>query len=227
MNNSPILLVGGFLAAGLVGGLAATILAPTPQTAQTSESLLPTAAATATAADLDALNAEVQRLTDRLDMIESGGALSLRTPEGDLPQAVTTDQLEEAVAAVIAKNVDSSSMTSLVAGTLENIRAQEEAERDIQREQRRVDRLQDRVDRLTEQLGLYPDQASAMLDVLDQQDTKRDELRDEIRSGGLGMTDMRDGFQAIQEETNTAVQGILTPEQFATYTLTVTAEPED
>jgi len=220
MNTPPLLLAGGFLAAGLVGGLAASLFAPTPETAQAADSdVLPAAAAPASAAEVAALRTEVERLADRLAMMGgTDGTLALRTPEGDLPRAAfTEEQLEEAVAAVLTKGGDTAAMSSLVANSLESIRAQEEVERQIERDQRDQQRMQARIDNLTERLGLYPDQATAVLDLYTEMDVKRDELRDQMRNGAGDFASLRDTMRGLQDETDAAMQGILTPEQYTTY----------
>ena len=220
MNTPPLLIVGGFLAAGLVGGATATLLAPgqpAPDPAGDSLSLTPDA--TPETRQLADLVETVAALTDRLAMLEARPTGSSRVPAGDLPDAaLDAEALEAAVASALDSSSEGAAMRLMVSQALEDIRAQEEVERDIERDQRDQQRLQAQVDRLTEQLGLYPDQVTAVLDLYAAQDAKRDELRDSLRDGGGGITDVRQAFRDLNDETKAGMEGILTPEQFTTYT---------
>jgi len=204
------------LGAGLVGGLTAHFLAPTPAEAKSgaSEALSPAL----DDVDLGPLNVQLAALTRRLDMLEAGDSLGTRRPAGDAALFLPPEQLQEAVAAAIEGKVGSAgSMQSMVASTLDQIRMQEEAQKQIERDQQRQDALQRRIDRLTEDLGLYPDQASKMLTILSNEDTQRNDMREAMRTGGADFANLRDDMNTLRDTTKNAVAEVLTAEQLEKY----------
>jgi chromosome segregation ATPase len=220
MNTPPLLLVGGFLAAGVVGGLTVHLTTPGPH-AEAADSVddvvLPSSAGPTS--DVAGLSQRLDSLLARIELLETAGSLSVRTPTGDLTETLLTEkQLQEAVAAVMAKGPDQGAVRSMITSTLDDIQAQEELEREMEREQRRLDQLQARVDRLTEQLALYPDQAAAVYDIWADRDAKRDTIREDMRNGTADFTNMRETFRSLDEEMNTALQGVFTAEQYTKYT---------
>lgn len=218
MNNSPLLLVGGFLAAGLVGGLAATVFAPSgsqPNQDDSSEVILPGQDADGS---LSELTDQVRVLAQRIEMLENTDSLGTRRPTGEMAMsAFTEEQLQEAVAAVITGSPDQGTMRTMIANTLEDLRTQEEIQKDMEREQRRLDQLQSRVDRVAEKLGLYPDQSTALYDIYADSDEKRNTLRDDMRNGTADFTTIRESMRAIGDEADVALQGLLSPEQYTQY----------
>lgn len=216
MSNLSLPLVLGLLGAGVVGGLTTHFLAPTPAEAKSTESEAISPALGNT--DIGPLSQQLAAITKRLELLEAGDALSSRRPASESPLMLPPEQLEEAVAAAIAGKVGgTSSMQSMVASTLDQIRAQEEAQKEIERDQQRQDALQRRVDRLTEDLGLYPDQATKMLDILSTESAKRDELRNAMRDGAGDFTTVRDDMSALRDSTKLAVSEVLSAEQLEKY----------
>lgn len=222
MTSSPLPLALGFIGAGLVGGLAAHFMAPTsPAQASETSALVPGAPAESSAEstiELEALQEQLATLTRRLDMLEASGSLQGRMPVGSSELPIANEELEEAVAAVLKKQSSSGSgVQELVANTLTQIRDQEALDAEIQREQRRADAMQRRIDKLTEDLGLYPDQASKMFDVLTNEETKRNELRDAMRNGTADFSTMRDDMRSLRDESQAAIAEFLSPEQLEKY----------
>jgi septal ring factor EnvC (AmiA/AmiB activator) len=118
----------------------------------------------------------------------------------------------------MAKGPDQGAVRSMITSTLDDIQAQEELEREMEREQRRLDQLQARVDRLAEQLALYPDQAASVYDIYADRDAQRDAIREDMRNGTADFTNIRESFRSLDEETDTALQGVFTAEQYTKYT---------
>ena len=153
-------------------------------------------------------------LSQRVGSIELTPAPVLRELATEPGASIPAEQLEQAVAALLTKQAGGNvGVQDMVAETLGQIRAQEEVDRDIARDQRRVDQLQNRIDDLTEKLALYPDQASKMLGIFTDENVKRDELRDAMRNGTADM----ESWRTLRDETNAAIGEVLTPEQLEQY----------
>lgn len=214
MTNSPLPLVAGLLGAGILGGLTATFFAPAPVEVPTSTGAIAPAAAQVTPEQLSQVLESIDHLSKRIGTLELMPASTRREVASEPGLTLPIEELEQAIAAVLTKQAGGTSgVQNIVAESLGQIRAQEEVDRDIARDQRRVDQLQKRVDDLTEKLALYPDQASKMLGIFTDENAKRDELRDAMRNGTGDM----DSWRTLRDDTKTAIGEVLTPEQLDQY----------
>lgn len=209
--TTPLPLILGLLGAGAVGAITATLVQPAP--APTGEHAAVGRSMTQSA-DLDALTAELAQLNRRLEVLETAPPTSVRQAAVEAPLVIDDQQLEQAVAAALSEQPGGKAgVETLVADTLDFIRAKEEAEAELAREQRRLDGIQRNVDRLAERLELYGDQPEQLFTVLNDESLRRDELRDLMREGQATFDDMR----TLRDETQTQLGQILTADQLAKY----------
>ena len=210
--NQSLPLVLGLLGAGAVGAVTATLL----QSGPTSKAD-PTAPIERTVENnktITTLAEEIKRLGRRLDMLESAPPASARQAVGEMPISISEEALEGSVAAAMARQPGGTAgVQTLVADTLEQIRAQEELDREAEREQRRLDGIQRRVDRLVEDLELYADQPTQVFEILNTESVKRDELRDAMRDGSATFEDMT----ALRDEIQTSLGQVLNSTQLEKY----------
>jgi len=218
MSSSSLPIALGLVGAGLVGGLVAHFMSPTPAAqARETEALSP-GSPMASSAELDTVLTQLEGLTRRLEMVEASNSLAGRTPVGGTDIPIEDAALEQAVAAVLQKQAGSGSgVQNLVANTLDQIRDQEAIDKQIQRDQQRQDALQRRVDKLTEDLGLYPDQASKMLDVLANEETQRNDLRNAMREGTADFSTIRDDMRGLSDASQASIAEFLSADQLEKY----------
>lgn len=179
-------------------------------------------------ARLDNISSQNESLEQRLLHLENEAKMVAPTATRELADAPSTLNWEDQLAALQAKLDQLSSPSAslppgqfedLVAAANKNIDARKRAERDEERKIREDQAMEDRLSKLTSTLGLDGGQVSRMRETLNAQNTKRSELFAEMREGGFtgGRTAMRESMTAITTETNTALQGFLTPSQFTDY----------
>ena len=80
--------------------------------------------------------------------------------------------------------------------------------------------MEDRLAKLQTDLGLDQTQVDSMRGIFQNQTVKVDEMRQsmrEARDSGLDMGSMREMWTGLRDDTNTAVQGILSPSQYEQY----------
>jgi hypothetical protein len=170
-------------------------------------------------AELQALRAEQASLGLRVTEIESRpAALAVREPVGG-PSSEEVAQAMEMVAAI--QHPDSTASPGLETFVLDVLGEKEERER-AEREERRLaaltDVLHERVQELSGELGLSSYQEQELFGVLSAEATRRDAFFEELReSGSWDRRTMRDTMGKLREETLTALQTVLTPEQLERY----------
>lgn len=103
-----------------------------------------------------------------------------------------------------------------VSQALEDIRAQEEQERQEQRDAAAAQRLEDRIGKLASELGLDNTQVGAMRDILVKENDTRTEMFNKVRDGG-DFGNMRDEMRKLRDDTNDALSRVLTPIQMEQY----------
>lgn len=123
----------------------------------------------------------------------------------------------ERLASMLGDGASSPEFVATVGRALEEIRAQEEADREAERQALQRQRVEDRVARLQESLGLSNVQTRDLRTVLLDQEDKRDALFSSIRDGQGDPMSMRDSMRDLRDQTNTALQGILTADQYDSY----------
>lgn len=173
---------------------------------------------------LDDLRMENAALRERMASLEArlSEAMSSRTPLATSADALRAPpSVADDSAAGLQPLAVTPAFVASVGQALDTIRAQEDAEREQKRKELQAQRIEDRVAKLQQELGLNSRQASDLRTALITADDKREALFASMRDmppGGPGDgRDMREGFRAIREETHTALQATLTPEQFEAY----------
>lgn len=171
---------------------------------------------------LEQVLARLDELGERLSVLESRPATSSisRAPVEALSadEEALQEDLRELVGAL--KTEDGSLPTDFhatVTRALSDIREAEERERDEARQARDLERMEERISELTTDLGLGTGQANQLRTVLIDTETRRDQMRDQMRESGMGWNDARGMFEGLRNETNTRLQEIFTPDQYMQY----------
>ncbi|MDE0895049.1 MAG: hypothetical protein OSB10_00520 [Planctomycetota bacterium] len=222
MNTSPLLIGASLLATGLIGGATAHLFMPAPviQNSAAGVGISPSGP-TNIAEQLNSLAQATESLQKRLSMLESSASGSDRIAiAGDgLAAPMPADpEILAAVEAYMAKaSAKPGSVRDIVASTLTDIRTQEDVQREQEREDAKLNALQARINRLTEDLGLYPDQATKMFTALNNEQVRRDELKEEMRNGTGDKESARDSMRDLKDETTFELEQFLTAEQIESY----------
>jgi hypothetical protein len=216
----PIAVLAGAVAGGGTALLAGTVLRPAPEPAQVvspDDDLLADLAAS-----LKRVEEENQELADRVSGLE--GQLALVRPERQPAAAAPAsdavavdDELKDLAAAL--RDPDSvpppASFQESVNRALQNIRADEEHERDERRRQAYEERLDERLSELALDLGLTKNQSDGLRSLYLEQNERRMQLMDEARDGNWST--MRDSFREMREQMDQRLAQILTPDQLQRY----------
>ena len=225
----PVVLVAAVVAGG-AGAFATRALTPAPQTETPS-------GPAALAPDSD-LNENVARLLDqqaeimsRLDKLEVDNAMasagSVRVPAADGKSEVDLAALIDARLAELSGSASTGALvTPEFRNMVDTVMEMREEEERLAAEQRRAERetqqLENRLTRMQTDLGLDANQVDGMRRVLTDANERRDQLGQEMRAAreaGVQMDreEMRATWSAYTEETNLAVQNVLTPTQYEQY----------
>ena len=173
------------------------------------------------AQELSALRRQNEELAMRLAAIESRNASSGR-------EAVSTASSEEfaelqqemADLAAALKDPQSAQAAGLrltVRTAMDQIREEQSEERQQSREEREITRIDERLTELQSKLGLDQVQMQSMRGVLLSESTKRSEMWQGMRDGGMDRTKMRTAMTDLRDETQDALGNILTPLQLEDY----------
>ncbi|MEM8709871.1 MAG: hypothetical protein AAGG01_02880 [Planctomycetota bacterium] len=224
-NPLPLVLLASAIAGG-VGAVATTVLTPqndasaaTQQIVGHDEDVL---------AQLERMEQSYNVLLDRIETLEAGSELvpvgapptrvSAVAPESELKEAVKAEilaELSEGPAAVATP-----SLQRAVETVLERREEQQKLEREQKRAAEQEKRLEDRLAKLQTDLGLDQNQVDSMRTIYQDQDVKRDELRDEMRAmrdAGGSREEARAMWIDLRDATNEAIQGVLSPTQYEQY----------
>ncbi len=109
-----------------------------------------------------------------------------------------------------------SNFTARVGEAMEEVRELERQEEAARREERFEDRMERRLAELQESLGLSTGQVLSLGNVLRDDRTARTELFTEIRESG-DWGSIREASQALREDRDAALAGVLTPSQLEQY----------
>ncbi len=208
---------GAFVAQGLVSSDA-------PRSVDHSSGLVPEGSE-----DTDALINQVASLQQKNEDLTMRLSSLEHRLNGSLREEIPTESSEKIAelqnqVVQLAKALDnptspeSVSLRNAVSFALEDIRAAEEAERDAEREAREIRRMDERMEKYAKDLGLDQIQVKEMRLVLDGESIKREEMFNTMRDGTMDRGEMRTVMNDLREETRTALQGILTPAQYESYT---------
>ena len=111
-----------------------------------------------------------------------------------------------------------SELQSLILAVVEG---EEERERLAEEERRRtaaLERVDERVYELQEVLGLTQDQSADMRRILGHEQIQRQDLFAAMREDGVfDRESMRDSWREIRDESRTAIEGVLAPDQYERY----------
>ncbi len=213
------LLAGG--GAGLAGGLATQALSPAPRPAEPS-SPSRSAAVAPQVDELAALRGQIEGLRQANERLE-GRLAALQLGQGGARTSASASETEE-LAALRNEMADllfalrtpdappPDSLRSAVRRTLEDVRGEEERQRQLEREQERVQRLDQRIDRLASELELAPYQLADFRKAMVESEARREAAMALMRDGGdWGVA--RDAMRELREQTQATFSGILTPDQ--------------
>ncbi len=221
-NSTPLILLGSVLAGG-VSAIGATVLlapAPGPEAAQAASSGPEILAA------IDDLGASISNLSQRVEELESTESLAPIAGTGRVAASLDRSEIENVVNDILGSiegapaSIASPTLESAVANVIEMREERENQERQQRRADAETKRMEDRLAKLQTDLGLDQTQVDSMRGVLQNQTAKVDEMRQtmrEARDSGLDMGSMREMWTGLRDETNTAVQGILSPSQYEQY----------
>ena len=222
MSNTIIATV---LIAGAVGAgsaVAVNALSPAPETT-TTQAIAPGSGSSDLVEQVAALQKQNEELTNRILELE----MTASTPRAETREAVAVgpdpelEKLKADLASIMAsiqKGPDNvtPAFTASVSAALEDIREKEDAEREAKRAERRAERIDDRIASISEKLGLTPAQGNDLREHYNVFEEKRNALMAEARESG-DWGNMRETFRGLRDESNTALQTILTPSQYDQY----------
>jgi hypothetical protein len=172
------------------------------------------------AAQLRELELQNLDISERLRTLEESLALlGSRRVVADTPAELEEQERDESIAALAAalrSGQGPDEFQVLVENALQEIRAQEERERELEREQQILERVDRRLEELSEELGLTGYQVDAMRPILVERDAKRMELSEKVRESGSWMA-FREEYTELREATLERLADVLTPEQLERY----------
>ena len=175
--------------------------------------------------------ASAQRERSRYDSLGISGATEVAAPEtadaagremGNEALAFAADEarierLSDLVEGATEGRRSSPRVKSELRALLAEIEEEDEQERREQREERRLERIENRVKRYTERLHLQQSQEQDLVEIFAEQQASRDQLRRQMRSGDVPRGEIRGMFEQAREDTNLAVQEVLTSDQYEEY----------
>lgn len=168
--------------------------------------------------EFEKLRVENAMLAQRLSQIESGAGAAraaLITPETSL----SSDELS-ALKQLVQGSAPSAAapgapvLYANVKGALEDIRAQEDAERDERRRQAEAERLERDLERMASELALAPYQTDELRRVLTERNDLRAQMFEQMRAGGGDYEAMREQGRANIERLEGQIKATLSEEQF-------------
>ena len=182
-------------------------------------------------AAIESLRGETRGLIDRVESLEMNADLA---PVGmaSAPRSVagaSRSDIESIVKDVLG-SIDTADGTTVAAtpamqAAVESVLDMREERERLEREQKRaeaqVQRMEDRLAKLQTDLGLDQNQVNSMRTILQDEEVRRDDMRTKMREardgGNMDMGDVRQMWTDMRTETNTAVQGVLSPSQYEQY----------
>ncbi len=220
-NSTPLILLGSVLA-GAASAVGATVLlapAPGPEAASAE------AAGPELLAAIDELGVSISTLAERVESLESAETLAPIAASGRVAASLDRSEIESMMREMLgsvegAPTITSPSLESAVANVIEQREEQEEQDRQQRRADAEAKRLEDRLAKLQTDLGLDQTQLDSMRGIFQGQTAKVDEMRQtmrEARDSGLDMGSMREMWTGLRDETNLAIQGVLSPSQYEQY----------
>ena len=186
----------------------------------------PASAGTDLSERLIALDTENSMLSARVSELENliaggGGALTGRQVVGE--EAVAALAPEElsilkqlAAATPSGDGTVPPALYVSVAQVVSDLEDQEREERDARRRELELERYEERLVEMRAELGLDDSQADSMLGYYMQRVDSREQILNEARESG-DFAGIRDGMRESQDLYDTAIEGVLSPSQFATY----------
>lgn len=224
-TSLPITLIASLLAGG-AGAVAAVTLTSTNSDPVEAQSMDVESAVldrlVAIEARMDANARAIDELASKPQLVPVAGSSRL-----DMASAGATGLTKEEVMALIKETAteELSAPSSVAAATVEAVIEQREErerqERDVRRAEEREKRVEDRLAKMQSELGLDMNQMNGMREVYTTRDEKMNEMRASMRqgweTGGMDRTKMREMWTDLRTETDTAIQGVLTPTQFDQY----------
>ncbi len=225
-TSLPITLIASLLAGG-AGAVAAVTLTSSnadPVEAQSTDvdsAILDRLAGIEAGMNANALRIEEIASKPQLVPVSDGSS------RVDMASAGQTGLTKEEILALIKETAteELAAPTSAAAATVEAvIELREERERQERATRRAAEaekRVEDRLAKMQSELGLDMNQMNGMRDVYANRDAKMTEMRTAMRQGwedgGMDRTKMREMWGEVRTETDTAIQGVMTPSQYEQY----------
>lgn len=162
--------------------------------------------------ELERLALENQALTVRIEELERRPVptprteLAARAPEQD--EGADVAPLDELGSLLLARD-----LPETVRATLEDIRAEEEAEQQRQREAREAERREERLTRLQQELGLSNGQVGDLRTWMIESRTAREDLERQRAAGG-DRGELRAARGELRTRDEESLQRILSPAQY-------------
>ena len=217
MPMKPAVLLFAALAAGVVGAVIGGNLGSPATTDQSNEAVHEIAAITDR---MEQLLEGQEVLADRLSRLEARPMASSnprRAPVAPPETPAMPAELERLAASLSDETAPlPANFTARVGEAMEEVRELERQEEAARREERNEERMERRLVELQESLGLSNGQVLSLGNVLRDDRTARTELFTEIRESG-DWGSMREASQALREDRNAALAGVLTPSQLEQY----------
>ncbi len=226
MKTQVVISILAGAAAGFVAAFVPSLLSPAPARGERASEIVPSSPAGQTyddrrlLGDVDDLRMLGEDLNLRLRALEESLALADTGRSAVAPQAVDSSSYGDdlnALAAALREGRTTENFQVLVASALDEIREQEENERNLKEHEQMLERLETRLVDLTEELGLTPYQVKEMRPLLLAQEEKRMELFNAMREGAGDFRNVREEMRTIRDEHVQAVANVLTPEQLEGY----------
>lgn len=214
------ILAGG--AAGVGGSFAVRYMAP--DAAPSSDARPASQGVTRSPDELAGLRSELAALRQRNEQLETRIAgLELGPRESRSPAAESDDlaslrsEVEGLLLAMSTPDAPApASLQTAVRRTLEDVRAEEGRQRELEREQERVQRLEQRVDRMLTDLELAPYQVDGFRNAMAEADARRDAAMAQVRDSG-DWTQARDLMRDLRDQSEAAMSAVLTTDQLEKY----------
>ncbi len=173
---------------------------------------------------LATLERQNSELLDRLIELEQRQLMSesnrqpIAAPSSDPADlAQVRDEYKQLVAAFSdPEAVLPDTLRAGVSQALEDIRAQEERDRDERRQAAAEKRLEDRIAKLASDLGLDNTQIGELRNILISENDSRTAMFTKMREGG-DFGNMREAMTKLRDDTNDALSRVLTPIQMDQY----------
>lgn len=226
MKQEVVISILAGAAAGFVGALVPSLLSPGPARGERAQQVAPAEPGDqayddrSLRGDIEDLRMLGEDLNLRLRSLEEQGMFAdagrAAVAPKEMDPASFGDDLA-ALATALREGRTTENFQVLVASALDEIREQEDQERQAREHEQMLERTELRLTDLTEELGLTPYQVKELRPLLVAQEEKRMELFTAMREGTGDFSNVREQMRTIRDEHIQAVSVVLAPEQLEKY----------